>query len=344
MCDIYTRGVERRGRVKVRVLVDRARSSLLWEATKFFSVKVGAIRTSFYCLVILWTTTLSKSCWHRAMPWWPKKQNQKQKENQAGGQSQNPEPSPEPSPKPSPVLSPAPERWNGTVSGLKCAGQGISGAVFSLNDKAVVKIGFGSEHSTRDIETERKAYGILQKAKNRSPHILRCFELDNPHGLVLELCCETVRQRLRSIPEDAFPSDADARKWARQAAEGLAFIHKQDIIHADVGCHNMLLDSDDTLKLCDFGGSSVEGSTAHTKYEVWSRLPSNGKFKPTKMSDIFALDVSQNLYQRGQFPQVKKIVSLRNVIMNCWLQKYASASEIVLEIDPQRLLCCGTSG
>ena len=232
--------------------------------------------------------------------------------------------------------------------------------VFVLDDKTVVKVGFGSEESTRDIETERKAYGILQEAKNRSPHILRCVELDNPRGLVLELCHETVRQRLRSIPKDAFPSDMDARKWAKQAAEGLAFIHEQDIIHADVGCHNMLLDSDNTLKLCDFGGSSVRGSSASTKYEVWSRLPSKGESKSTKTSDIFALgsaiyEISTKeepyrgkplaevpkLYQQGQFPPVKKIASLGNVIMHCWLQKYASASDIAREIDPQRLLCCG---
>jgi serine/threonine protein kinase len=264
-------------------------------------------------------------------------------------------------PKQKPQQRPAPKRWNGAVLGLKGIGRGISGMVFVLDDKTVVKVGFGSDESTRDIETERRAYGILQAAKNRSPHILRCVELDNPRGLVLELCHETVRQRLRSIPKDVFPSDMDARKWAKQAAEGLAFIHEQDIIHADVGCHNMLLDSDNTLKLCDFGGSSVRGSLASTKYEVWSRLPSKGESKPTKTSDLFALgsaiyeistkeepyrgktlaEVSQ-LYQQGQFPPVIKIASLGDVIMHCWLQKYTSASDIAREIDPQQLLCCRT--
>jgi serine/threonine protein kinase len=259
------------------------------------------------------------------------------------------------SPKPKPV----PERWTGEILDLKCIGRGISAMVFAINDEKVIKVGFGSDQSIADIETERRAFNILEKATNRPPHILRCFELDNPRGLVLERCHETLRRRLRSMSKDAFPSDAEARRWAKQAAEGLAFIHRHDIIHADVGCHNMLLTSSNELKLCDFGGSSVNGSLASTKYEVWSRPPLKEDNAPTNLSDLFALgsaiyEMSTKeepyrgrsleeipiLYQRGKFPSMRKIASLGNIIMNCWLQKYTTALDIVREIDPQHSLCC----
>jgi serine/threonine protein kinase len=163
------------------------------------------------------------------------------------------------------------------------------GMVCFLNDRRVVKTGYGSDESTRDIEIERNAYSIFEHAKRPSPHILKCFELDNPRGLVLERRLETVRARLESIREGEFPSNMEARTWAKQAAEGLAFIHDQEIIHADFSCKNMLLTVSNDLKICDFGGSSIKGSISPTLYEEWSRLPIEDGSPPAKIRDIFAL-------------------------------------------------------
>lgn len=252
------------------------------------------------------------------------------------------------------------ERWTGNILDLQGIGHGISGMVLRIDDARVIKVAFGSIRSRQDMETERKAYNILEQAMDRSPYIIRCFELDNPQGLILERCLETVRHRLRSIPRDTMLPHATLQKWSKQAAEGLAFLHDHKIIHADVGCHNMLLDSTDVLKLCDFAGSSVQGSPASTSYEVWSQLPSQGEDEPTKASDLFALGCAiyemstrelpyrektpaevRRLYQRQQFPSVENIASLSNVIINCWTQKYTSASEIIYEIDPKLSICCG---
>jgi serine/threonine protein kinase len=259
-----------------------------------------------------------------------------------------------------PKHRPTPERWNGDVLSLgRAIGKGLSAIVFCIDDERVAKTYLDSD----EMETERKAYAIIEEAPDRSPHIITCFELDNPRGLVLELCQETVRQRVGSLPEGVFPSDIQSRTWAKQAAEGLAFIHQHDIIHADVGCHNMLLNSSGILKLCDFGGSSVNGSRASMKYEVWSRPPFKENSPPTTMSDLFALGSAiyemstkeepyrgkspeeiPKLYQKGQFPPVEKIASLGQVIITCWLQKYTSATDIVHEIDPQLKICCNSEG
>src|ERR1700694_4457640 len=87
-----------------------------------------------------------------------------------------------------PNSNPVRERWTGDILDLTCIGRGISAMVFAISDEKVIKVEFGSVQSIADIETERRAFGILEKATNRSPHILRCFELDNPRGLVLERC------------------------------------------------------------------------------------------------------------------------------------------------------------
>jgi len=239
---------------------------------------------------------------------------------------------------------------------LEAIGYGISGLVLIIDELRVIKVAYGNPRSKQDMKTERQAYSILKP----SPHIIRCFELDNPQGLILERCCETIRHRLKSLPEFVLLPDFDLRKWSKQAAEGLAFLHDHQIIHADVGCHNMLLDSTDVLKLCDFAGSSVQGSPASTGCGVWSQLPSKNEDKPTQASDLFALGSAiyemstkklpysekpaeevRILYQQQQFPPMKDDASLGCVIINCWQQKYASASEVVSEIDPQLSMCCG---
>ena len=250
------------------------------------------------------------------------------------------------------------ERWKGTILDLKGIGHGISGMVFLINERRVLKAGFGSSQSLAEIETERMAYRILEGAKKPSPHVLRCFDTEDPRGLVLERCHETLRRRLKSIPQDTTLCDVEVRIWAKQAAEGLAFIHDHYIIQGDVGCHNMLLGEANILKICDFAGSSVAGSHAVVDYEVWSKSPSIDE--PTKQSDLFALGSAiyemstklppyhgkpwaeiTKLYQRGQFPSLNEVGKMANVIANCWSQKYAYATEIVHEIDPQMSLCCG---
>lgn len=114
-----------------------------------------------------------------------------------------------------------------------------------------------------------------------------------------------------------------------------------------VGCHNMLLDSSDIIKLADFAGSSIDDSEVSINYEVRSRLPNVSK--PNKKSDIFALGSAmyematghrpyeklsystiQNLYRKEQFPKdVDNIPELGKIIRKCWERRYDTAWDIV---------------
>ncbi|KAJ7200292.1 kinase-like domain-containing protein, partial [Mycena pura] len=70
-----------------------------------------------------------------------------------------------------------------------------------------------------------------------------------PHG--------DLEQYLKAHP------DVPARlriKWARQIAEGIAFIHSRRIAWADCTPANLLLDANLDILLCDFGGSGIDGA------------------------------------------------------------------------------------
>lgn len=163
---------------------------------------------------------------------------------------------------------------------------------------------------------------------------------------MFERCRETVRDRVKRMRKGEM-EDGQVVRWAKQAAKGLAWVHDCKVIQGDVGCHNMLLDSSDTIKLADFAGSSIDDSEVSINYEVRSRLP--GVSKPNKKSDIFALGSAmyematghppyeklsystiQNLYRKGEFPNdVDHIPELGKTIRKCWERRFDTAWDVV---------------
>lgn len=237
------------------------------------------------------------------------------------------------------------EKWDGSVLGLLGIGSGVSGMVFGLDQDRVVKVGSSTDpRNIEDIETERKAYRKL--GIRPSPHVLHCFETENPYGLTLERCRMTLRKRIRM----GDLTKTDVVTYAKSAAKGLDFIHHCGIIQGDVGCHNMLLDSKGVLKLADFAGSSVDGSAASVDYEKGSRLP--GELEATQKTDIFALGSAffemetrappykdksfsevEKLYKQGRFPSLKNAPLLGPTIRKCWQQNYENALEIIKDLE-----------
>jgi serine/threonine protein kinase len=241
------------------------------------------------------------------------------------------------------------KNWKGTTSDLEVLGYGVSGKVLAIDGSRVIKIPLGSPRSLKDIETERTAYRRL--ARSSSPYITKCYDYENPNGIIMERLTQTVRHRLKQ--PDSPPSGDDVTKWALQAARGLAFLHERGIVQADVGCHNMLLNSAGTLKLCDFSGCSIDGKDASVCYEPWSQLPSADM--PNKYSDIFALgsaiyeiatghipyhglseyEISSN-YEALRFPEDypdNRDARLWTIIKNCWAGEYKTAGEVVTHIQ-----------
>ncbi|XP_014667982.1 PREDICTED: serine/threonine-protein kinase Chk1-like isoform X2 [Priapulus caudatus] len=60
----------------------------------------------------------------------------------------------------------------------------------------------------------------------------------------------------RIEPDIGMPQP-DAQLYFRQLVEGMAYLHKLGVTHRDVKPENLLLDTDDTLKITDFGLATV---------------------------------------------------------------------------------------
>lgn len=135
--------------------------------------------------------------------------------------------------------------------------------------------------------------------------------------------------------------------WVVQAAESIELLHSNDIVQGDVGPRNFLLDTNLDLKICDFGGSSIDGSKATVAPGVRYRLPSQQP--ATIKEDLFALGSTiyfiatgrepyhelcdeeevERLYQAGTFPTLHD-VPFAEAITLCWTQQ-AETAQMVLQ-------------
>lgn len=101
-----------------------------------------------------------------------------------------------------------------------------------------------------------------------------------------ETCCLTIEYLENGTLKDYITTKSESLtpqlrlRWAKQASEGLSALRAAGVIHCDISPRNFLLDSDLHLKIADFGGASLAGSTpsavAGTRFRYpvsdWDRL------------------------------------------------------------------------
>lgn len=119
-----------------------------------------------------------------------------------------------------------------------------------------------------------------------------------------------------------------------------------NVIHGDLTCHNISLDSNQNAKLFDFGGSSIDGSEPLIGVTESHRWPGNDD-KSTQV-DLFALgstlyeiwtgkppyhglsDVEiTNLFKQSDFPRTQSLGPIGDVIRGCWQGRFASANDVL---------------
>ncbi|RMZ80337.1 hypothetical protein DV738_g2919, partial [Chaetothyriales sp. CBS 135597] len=155
--------------------------------------------------------------------------------------------------------------------------------VYALDTRRVVKRYDGD--NDEEIRAERQVYERL----GHHPNIAEFLGvLDDGSSIVLERG-KLLRNVLSREPPGAklIPLRTKYR-WIKQAATGLQYLHDHNIIHADVGCRNMIIVTEgNNLKLIDFEGCSIDGEGPMSSYEWFSYRPSNPR--ATVQTDIFAL-------------------------------------------------------
>ena len=122
-----------------------------------------------------------------------------------------------------------------------------------LRRRVAIKV-LREQYASDDDFVKRFSYEAQSAAKLSHPNIVNVYDFgreDHSYYIVMELVDgatlgELMRQE-RVIPEPV------ALDYAIQIASGLAYAHRQGLLHRDVKPANILVTTDDVVKLSDFG-------------------------------------------------------------------------------------------
>jgi len=212
----------------------------------------------------------------------------------------------------------------------------------------------GIKHS---FKVEEEILGIL----GRHPRIITFLgRSEEPKGL---LFVEASQGSLQAYL-DHYNSTVNLRlriAWRFEAGEAVQYLHSKGVIHSDIRPENYLLNADNSLCLCDFGGSTSGAIDGGGLPDSGFFNPSNGWIStvgidmfslgsvyyfimtghwPYKLPGSFASVAEKLEYEKkadtlfceGNFPIVDDLAA-GAIIHGCWKVTYKDVGTMLLEQD-----------
>jgi serine/threonine protein kinase/Tfp pilus assembly protein PilF len=200
---------------------------------------------------------------------------------------------------------------------LREVGRGGMGVVYEAEDlklHRIVALKFlpedltASEDDIARFQQEAEAISALNHT-----HIATIYDIDEAEGrkfLTLEfLSGGTLKSKVKQFLADGNEIPiGDVLEYGIQIAEGLAHAHRQGIIHRDIKTDNVMLTSEGSVKLTDFGLAKLKGKAQITR--AGSTLGTAAYVSPEQLrsedtdrrSDLFSLGVVLYELLTGHLP------------------------------------------
>jgi eukaryotic-like serine/threonine-protein kinase len=165
---------------------------------------------------------------------------------------------------------------------LEPLGQGGMGVVYKARHRRMDRIVALKTLHPRALESADALDRFRREAKAAArlshPNIVQAFdagEIDGLHYLVMEYVEGS--DFARTIRESGVISARRAVHYIAQAAKGLAYAHKQGVIHRDIKPQNLLVDSEHKVKVLDMGLARLNsGESANDPGTGTSQLTKSG--------------------------------------------------------------------
>jgi serine/threonine protein kinase len=149
----------------------------------------------------------------------------------------------------------------------------------------------------------------------RHPRIVAVLEGGRHHGEPYFIMEYMDGATLRAQLAGGAPRQAQAVAWMTQLLEGLAYAHGQHVVHRDIKPSNLLLDSQGSLKLADFGLASVPG-VAGAHGTPGYMAPEQMRGRADHRSDLYAAAVvfyemlaGRKPYEGTPFQRMQQVLS-----------------------------------
>jgi serine/threonine protein kinase len=249
---------------------------------------------------------------------------------------------------------------------------GYTSTVYHLpgNPPRVCK-SFNEDCIKTHFPVEKEAYERFS-THNRPSSILKYYGVHDsiPAGIILELAEKQDLHNYRWDQKQFGNPDPEPEvlyRWAGQAAEALEFAHSLVVYNSDIHCVNLFLDQDLNLKVGDWAGASIDGSTSQSSYRLRHRLfDTDGTDVPratgiTTVTEVFALGTALYFMVTGQdpwpelhepedreeikkriqekdFPDTRVLPILGDIISKCWNVEFRSMTEVKHAVEAERKL------
>ncbi|CAD8059539.1 unnamed protein product [Paramecium sonneborni] len=120
-----------------------------------------------------------------------------------------------------------------------------------------VKLQGGKDQIHRTINALKAEIKLLKKLQHKNIIKYYFTEISSDQTYV-DIALEYIAQgSLRKVINKVRLDEPNVRIYARQILEGIEYLHQNKVIHRDIKAANILVDSDGTIKLSDFGTSKV---------------------------------------------------------------------------------------
>ncbi len=198
-------------------------------------------------------------------------------------------------------------------------GIGGMGAVYRashrlMNREVAVKV-IRPEILNRAGAAKRFHREVQAAARLAHPNIVTAYDaeqFENQHLLVMEF---VEGRNLAEVVQQRGPlSMIDACDYIRQAALGLQHAHEQGMVHRDIKPHNLMLTSDDQVKILDFGLASLvaddvideladeytdTASTSAFLTKASTMIGTPDYIAPEQVADARSADIRADIYGLG---------------------------------------------
>ncbi|XP_067002226.1 testis-specific serine/threonine-protein kinase 4-like [Anabrus simplex] len=147
----------------------------------------------------------------------------------------------------------------------------------------------------------------------KHPNLIRFLQaIETTHRVYIVMEFAENGSLLDIIRRDSFIDEIRGRRWFRQLVDGVEYCHERGVVHRDIKCENLLMDSNYNIKLSDFGfarghmrpkngvaplSETFCGSYAYASPEILRGVP----YQP-QLSDIWSMGVVLYAIVYGRLP------------------------------------------
>ena len=185
---------------------------------------------------------------------------------------------------------------------LELMGQGGMGEVYlcedtTLNRQVAIKVLMPSLTQDAGFSARFRHEAQLQ-AKLVHPNIIGIYSFFEEFGESYIVMEYAQGRTLRSLIETTGPiPEARAKAILIQVLQGLAYAHARDVVHRDIKPANIIIDSEDNVKILDFGIARLMGEQGMT--QTGQTVGTISYMSPEQVQNPKGVDARTDIYSLG---------------------------------------------